>query len=51
MDERKTPENLALSLFGDDAPEVRVELDPDAPKRDRRKPERMDGGDTNCACE
>lgn len=47
----KEKKNLALSLFGDNPPTVKVVLDKDAPQESRDKYERMNSGDTNCACE
>lgn len=44
-------ENLALVLFGDNPPVIKVELDPAASKEERDEYERMNARDTNCACE
>jgi hypothetical protein len=49
--EKKNEEGLALSLFGDNPPAVKVVLDESEPKQTRDEYERMNTGDTNCACE
>ena len=51
MSKKKLPEDLRLLLFGDNAPGVDVTLDEDAPKLEQSSAEKMDAGDTNCACE
>jgi len=47
----ETERNLALSLFGDNPPKIKIVLDESAPKPEQAKAETMDAGDANCACE